>query len=335
MNQVSLAPDFRYGAPAADHAGLPVAVSIYADRSHLRAQIAEDAGAAGLRVVAVNSLSGLLEGPARPLGDVVLLDCPEADAASMAAMARLDMRAGRSGARLIVSTTFDALEDVFACMDQSSPHLLVDPNRADRVIALGQVLARFPGARLRELCEQDRLMLLRLTEQVGQIAERLDRLNSAAGRPDTAQAGEGAFRFESPRQTFRVAQDDASPRLLRAPRPPLPEPRLVRRIIRQRQRRARFFDGELFADPAWDMLLDLTAARAEHARVSVTSLCIASGVPPTTALRWIGHMTEAGLFQRVEDDTDRRRAFIALTDRAADAMARYFVEVGDAAAQLV
>ena len=42
------------------------------------------------------------------------------------------------------------------------------------------------------------------------------------------------------------------------------------------------------------MLLDLTAARAEHTRVSVTSLCIASGVPPTTALRWIGQMSDAG-----------------------------------------
>ena len=101
----------------------------------------------------------------------------------------------------------------------------------------------------------------------------------------------------------------------------------MRQIIRQRQLRARFFDGDLFADPAWDMLLDLTAARAEHLRVSVTSLCIASGVPPTTALRWIGQMVDAGLFQRVEDDTDRRRAFIALSDRAADAMARYFAEL--------
>jgi len=122
---------------------------------------------------------------------------------------------------------------------------------------------------------------------------------------------------------------------VRAARPPLPDPRLVRRIIRQRQLRARFFDGDLFADPAWDMLLDLTAARAEHQRVSVTSLCIASGVPPTTALRWISQMTEAGLLERVEDETDRRRAFITLTERAADAVARYFAELGKAAAQSV
>jgi DNA-binding MarR family transcriptional regulator len=67
----------------------------------------------------------------------------------------------------------------------------------------------------------------------------------------------------------------------------------------------------------------------EKNRVSVTSLCIASGVPPTTALRWIGQMTEAGLLKRIEDETDRRRAFITLTDKAVEAMAAYFAELGN------
>ena len=107
----------------------------------------------------------------------------------------------------------------------------------------------------------------------------------------------------------------------------MPDPRLVRRFIKERELRTKFFDNELFADPAWDMLLDLTAARAEHHRVSVTSLCIASAVPATTALRWISVLIEAGLAERIEDDTDRRRAFIVLTDRGADTMARYFREV--------
>ncbi len=75
-------------------------------------------------------------------------------------------------------------------------------------------------------------------------------------------------------------------------------------------------------------MLDLTAARAEHTRVSVTSLCIASQVPPTTALRWIGQMTDAGMLERVEDDLDRRRAFVALSDSTADGMARYFQAIG-------
>ena len=103
---------------------------------------------------------------------------------------------------------------------------------------------------------------------------------------------------------------------------------MVRGIIRARQMRLRFFGEDLFADPAWDMLLDLTAARGEHRRVSITSLCIASGVPTTTALRWIKLLEQSGLVQRIEDETDRRRAFISLTDRGTDAMARFFKAVG-------
>jgi hypothetical protein len=316
--------NFSYANPANDAVGVPLALSIFADRAHLRGEIRDDAEAAGFRIAEAADVDALLEGDPRLLGEVVLLDCPEVDGAKLAALSRLDIRVANSGAQLIVSTTVAALDDVFACLDQSDPQILVDPTRADRVIALGRVLGRLSHLRLRELSEEDRLLLLRLTEQVGQIAERLDRM-AGGGMPG---------RLEAPRRGF-TPEEDAEDRLVRAIRPPLPDPRLIRRIIRQRQLRARFFDGELFADPAWDMLLDLTAARAEHVRVSVTSLCIASGVPPTTALRWIGQMTEAGLFERVEDEIDRRRAFIALTDKAADAMARYFSELGNRAARLV
>ncbi len=121
-----------------------------------------------------------------------------------------------------------------------------------------------------------------------------------------------------------AAASEHEARLVRQTREPLPDPRLVRLLLRQRQMRSEFFGKDLFADPAWDMLLDLAAARAEHRRVSVTSLCIASGVPATTALRWINVLVDARLAERVEDDTDRRRAFIALSDRGAKAMARYF-----------
>jgi DNA-binding transcriptional ArsR family regulator len=109
--------------------------------------------------------------------------------------------------------------------------------------------------------------------------------------------------------------------------PPLPEPRLLRQLIRQRDRRRRYFKGDYFADPAWDMLLDLAAARAENKKVSVTSLCIASGVPQTTALRWISDLIDAGLLERMDDTLDRRRRFIAITDEAANAIARYFADV--------
>lgn len=332
--------NFAYDMGANDAAGLPLSLSVFADRPHVLGQLRDDAVAAGFRITEAGAIETLLEGEARPLGELVLVDCPAPDAATLAALTRLDLRAAHSGTQLIVSTSVAALDDVFGCLDQSSPQLLVDPSRADRVIALGRAMAEAAQLRVRELSEEDRLVLLRLTEQVGQIAQRLEKLEGPARDFGTGAFGSGdgdsAFRFESPRSTFAGGDsDDGSARLVRASRPPLPDPRLVRRIIRQRQLRARFFDGDLFGDPAWDMLLDLTAARAEHTRVSVTSLCIASGVPPTTALRWIGQMTDAGLLERVEDETDRRRAFIALTEKAADGMARYFAELGTQAARLV
>lgn len=320
--------DFAYDMVAnGERAAL--AVAIYADRMEQRQEIGEDAMAAGLRLGELGSVASLAEGDLRAMADVVVLDCPDADAATLAALARLDVRAARSGAQLVVSTSIAALEPVFGCLDLSRAQILVEPTRAERVIALGSALSAISGARVRELSDGDRLTLIRLTEQVGEIAARLDRLS--AGLPEKSNV----FRFESPSQDYRGSGDGAERELLRKPRPPLPDPRLVRRIIRQRRLRAKYFGAEFFADPAWDMLLDLTAARAEHARVSVSSLCIASGVPPTTALRWIGQMTEAGLFERQEDETDRRRAFITLSDRAADAMARYFEELGRTAEGLV
>ncbi len=314
-----------------------IAVSIYADRGYLRAEMAEDAAAAGLRVAQTTDLARLLEsGSASALPDLVLVDCPVIDDAELAALARLDQCASLQGSQLVISTSMGSLDEVYGCLDHAEAQILVTPSRADRVIALGRVLSR-TGNRVRELSEEDRLSLLRLTDQVSQIAQKLELLSSGADEDTTS-----AFRFET-HPGYRGKADTkldtqfdrSSDRLIRAARPPLPDPRLVRKIIRQRQLRARFFEGDLFADPAWDMLLDLTAARVEHVRVSVTSLCIASGVPPTTALRWIGQMTDVGLLQRVDDETDRRRAFITLTDKAADAMARYFAESGTSASNLV
>jgi len=319
---------------------LPLAVSIFADRAHLREEMREDALAAGLRIGQCGPLSLALESEALPMGEAVLLDCPQVDAAMLAALSRLDMRVARTAARMVVSTSVEALEDVFACLDQSEAQILVDPRRSERLIALGRMLGSTARMRLRELSEEDRLTLLRLTEQVEQIAQKLDGLQIGGGMTGPGinrdvPVPEGGTLAENALSGEVHAGDDGSRQTRRGARPSLPDPRLVRRIIRQRQLRNRFFDSALFADPAWDILLDLTAARAEHMRVSVTSLCIASGVPPTTALRWISQMTEAGLLVRVEDQADRRRAFIALADKAADAMARYFAEMGKMAAEMV
>ena len=97
----------------------------------------------------------------------------------------------------------------------------------------------------------------------------------------------------------------------------------VRSIIRRRQRRSDFLDSELFADPSWDILLDLTRAKLDGQQVSVSSVCIAASVPMSTALRWVRQMVDAGLLRRWTDPKDRRRDLIALTDTTAGHMGEY------------
>lgn len=101
----------------------------------------------------------------------------------------------------------------------------------------------------------------------------------------------------------------------------------VRAVIRARRLRSRYFEDELFADPAWDMMLDLLEAELSHRRVAVTSLCVGSAVPPTTALRWIKTLSAKGLFVRRNDPLDGRRVYVELSSGSSLALRRYFAEI--------
>jgi hypothetical protein len=87
----------------------------------------------------------------------------------------------------------------------------------------------------------------------------------------------------------------------------------ARRLMSERRERENTFGADFFADPAWDMILDLFIAHEEKRKISVSSLCIAAAVPPTTALRWIKSLTEKGIFVRSDDPDDGRRGWIALS----------------------
>ena len=51
---------------------------------------------------------------------------------------------------------------------------------------------------------------------------------------------------------------------------------------------------------------------------------ISPAVTATTALRWLKLKVESGIFERVADESDRRRAIIELSESSMQAMARYF-----------
>ena len=99
---------------------------------------------------------------------------------------------------------------------------------------------------------------------------------------------------------------------------------LVNMTITDRARRNKLLPPSLFADPAWDMLLELFRAELRQIRVSVSSLCGAAQVPSTTALRWIKIMEDRGLFTREADRLDGRRFYIRLTAAGSMAMTLYF-----------
>ena len=95
---------------------------------------------------------------------------------------------------------------------------------------------------------------------------------------------------------------------------------------RDRRRRARHLPSRLFGEPAWDILLDLYAAATRRLDVSVSNACLAADVPASTALRWLHHLEDEGLVERLADQSDARRHYVRLTEAGYERMSAYFAD---------
>jgi len=98
----------------------------------------------------------------------------------------------------------------------------------------------------------------------------------------------------------------------------------MKSIILRRRKREQFLPADIFADPAWDMLLDLCVAKLEERKTSVSSLCIGAAVPATTALRWIRQLEQLQMIKLTPDPFDRRRQHVDIADKAFNNMLRLF-----------
>lgn len=94
----------------------------------------------------------------------------------------------------------------------------------------------------------------------------------------------------------------------------------ARHLYDERRVRDAALGAELFADPMWDLMLDLYAADAEGTRVSVSAACAASRAPSSSALRYIKEMTAKGLVVRDECRSDARKVYVRLSDKTRVAM---------------
>ena len=90
--------------------------------------------------------------------------------------------------------------------------------------------------------------------------------------------------------------------------PPSPE-----RMIAFRRRREEIFGGSLFADPVWEMLLELFNASLSGGQVTIGELCDSSMVPESTALRHIARMFAANLMETRETAAEGRDRVVELS----------------------
>lgn len=229
-----------------------------------------------------------LDGAASPDALIPILDWVQSEAAV--------------GARRSVVSGPIGLVDLIAAR---VPHIdvahLCEAGEPDRLMAVARA-SRPAAPRLHDVGRDDGAVILQqLSEDVGRIAAILASLSD-----------EEAAAAASVRPAESADKDE-----------PGIDAATIRAMIRARRLRDQYFRGDLFADPAWDMLLDLMAARIEKNRVAVSSLCIAAAVPATTALRWIKALTDRGLFVRAADPQDGRRVYIELSDDTARALAAY------------
>lgn len=103
----------------------------------------------------------------------------------------------------------------------------------------------------------------------------------------------------------------------------------ARQASRRRAVRKKILGADgAFSEPAWDMLIDLYIHEGEGKPVSTSSICIASGLPMSSALRLLQKLCETGAVTRTADPADGRRNFIRLAPEIRERLTEYFTAYG-------
>jgi len=94
-------------------------------------------------------------------------------------------------------------------------------------------------------------------------------------------------------------------------------------IYCSRRKRDRMLLGELFGEPAWDMMLALYCFPARGEKLGVTSLSYAANIPTATGHRVQAALTAHGLIERSQQGSDRRMQYVNLTEKGRMLLERY------------
>jgi hypothetical protein len=240
------------------------------------------------------------------------LELEECGPAAEALLERVNRDCAEGRYAVVAAAPLSLIDPLSAILAAPEIELVIGGTELERASALALARARLPDAGVRDSASDNSHGRLRqLSEEVSRIAATLARLSGETAGPQPTPGG-----------------TEAPPT---ADMPQVPAEQ-VRAVIKARRQRGEFLPADLFADPAWDMLLDLLQAELVQHRVPVSSLCLAAAVPATTALRWIKTMTDRGLLTRRDDPHDGRRVFIEMSRPTSLAIRRYFAEVKPAQA---
>ncbi|MFM5924587.1 MAG: MarR family transcriptional regulator [Novosphingobium sp.] len=158
---------------------------------------------------------------------------------------------------------------------------------------------------------------MKVQDDIRRIAEKLLMLADAQER-----GGELPQELGNGLEPIKVRRNNDDPTYFADPDVMLA---IAKAIYRGRRARASHFPADLLGEPLWDILLDLYIEKAQARSVSITSACVASNVPPTTALRWLKVLEEGGWIFREDDVKDRRRSFLRLSEKAEIAVVRCLI----------
>lgn len=225
---------------------------------------------------------------------IAIIDYMLPDEDGLSLIEKLAEQAEEDGRQLglIMATGFASLDLAVAALRVSVADFLQKPISPDQ---LREAIMRIYGLRQSRKARED------LVDRLSHLSGDLQRLASLITL-DRPSDGKGKLRPEEI------------------------TPALVRKHIKSEARRRELGGGDLFGDSAWSMLLDLLLARMEGTMLSVSSACIGSGAPMSTAMRLVRRFVQEGIVQRIPDEKDKRRDFLVLDDEMKQLMLEYLAE---------
>lgn len=249
----------------------------------------------GFDIALADTWQSVEEGASEQAFGVLLVDRDLIGSDHLELIAKFCEEKNRKGAPVVPVLAVDSVTADFAlkAMRASIADIIEKPATPEKVVEAVQ----------RALALRNKLTQRNLTERLASLGEDLERLSkllhltTAGNLPAAGSEQPGVLRHISPE--------------------------IVKKHIHFETERRKLAGGDLFGDAAWTMMLELLLAKMENNMLSVSSACIGSGAPMSTAMRLVSRLVQEGKLVKVPDPNDKRRDFLMLSDSMEKLLLQY------------